>query len=128
MPCVPMSTGLMPAAFSAAITFSGVTFSTCGCLSLRNQRVTSLPICRACKCSRTKVVAPWACIRLLQCRRAADDFRNLLRDLRLPRPVVLARQLLDHVARVLGRGLHRDPACDLLADGRVEEAFEQADL
>src|SRR5258708_28056443 len=122
MPCVPISTGLIPTAFSAAITFSGVTLSTCGCLSLRNQRVTSLPMCRACKCSCTRFFPATACMYLLQCRRAADDFRNLLRDLGLPGPVVLARQLFDHVARVLGGGLHRDSAGALLPWAGVERA------
>ncbi len=38
---------------------------------------------------------------------AADDLEDLLRDLRLPHPVHLQRQAVDHVAGVLGGAAHR---------------------
>src|SRR5438105_3490082 len=101
----------MPARCSVAITFSGVTLSTCGSRSLRNHWVTSLPMCRASKCSRTRSLGVRvAAIGSLQRRRAADDLGNLLRDLRLAGAVVHARQLLDDVAGVLGGRLHGDAA------------------
>src|SRR6266550_4762524 len=41
--------------------------------------------------------------------RPTDDLRQLLRDLRLPRPIVRALQQLDDVAGVVGGVLHRRP-------------------
>src|SRR5262245_49552429 len=66
--------------------------------------------------------------RSLQCLDAANDLGDLLGDLRLAGAVVLAGQGLDHLASVLGGGLHGDTAADLFADGRVQEALEQPHL
>ncbi len=44
---------------------------------------------------------------LFECRGAADDLGDLLRDLALTGPVVGAGEVLQHVARVVGRVLHR---------------------
>src|SRR5437762_3207755 len=62
---------------------------------------------------------------LLQCLGPPDDLGDLLRNLRLPRPVVLPGQVLDHLVGTLGGGLHGDAAGDLFADRGVEEALEQ---
>src|SRR4051812_26730670 len=45
----------------------------------------------------------------LQRRGAADDLSDLLRDVRLARPVVRAPQDVEHVRRVVCRVLHRGP-------------------
>ena len=51
----------------------------------------------------------------------ADDLHDLGRDLVLPCPVRLARQDLDEVLRVVGRGLHRAAAGRVLRRGRLEQ-------
>ena len=38
------------------------------------------------------------------------------------------RQRADHVVGIFRRGLHRHPAEDLLADGRIQKTFEQPGL
>src|SRR5438552_12370489 len=61
---------------------------------------------------------------LFQCLGAADDLGQLLGDLRLPCPVVLLGQAADHVFGVFRGGRHGHAAGNLLAHGRVQEAFE----
>src|SRR5262245_46481381 len=62
---------------------------------------------------------------LLQCGRAAHDLRDLLRDHGLAGLVVFAGEALLHLARVVGRVLHRDAARELLArDRREQDAVE----
>src|SRR5438128_303560 len=73
---------------------------------------------------RASVVDSW----LSQSRGAANDLRQLGRDLGLAGAVILLTQLPDDVVGVVGRGFHGDAAGDLFADRRVEEALEQADL
>ena len=63
---------------------------------------------------------------LFESTRGPDDVGQLARDLVLPGTIVLPRERLDEVVGVLGGPAHRDHAGDLLADGRVEEALEQA--
>src|SRR5215207_9479858 len=47
---------------------------------------------------------------LLQRLGPRNQFADFLRDVRLPRPVVRPRDVLDEVAGVLGRALHGDAA------------------
>src|SRR5688572_8877745 len=51
----------------------------------------------------------------------AHDLRDLTRDPGLPLAVVVPREDLDHLLRVVGRELHGDPPRDLLARGRLHE-------
>ena len=53
--------------------------------------------------------------------RAADDFRDLLRDLRLPLPIVRPLQQLQDLARIVGGVLHRGPARAVLGGGRFHQ-------
>ena len=75
---------------------------------------------------------------VLNGRRAADDLRDLARDRRLAGLVVLQLQAFDELARVVGRGFHRDhlrrhlardvldgAAIHLRLDIAVEHAVEQ---
>src|SRR5215510_8008431 len=57
----------------------------------------------------------------LQGIRAAHDLGDLLGDLRLAGAVVLAREDLDELLRVVGGVLHRDAARRLLARRQLEE-------
>src|SRR4051794_9202150 len=59
---------------------------------------------------------------------AADDLGDLGGDLGLPRAVGVARQDLDELVRVVGRGLHGAAAGGVLGRGRVEQAREDAAL
>src|SRR5262245_66221484 len=54
-------------------------------------------------------------------RLAAGDFQQFLRDVALPQPVVLEREVLDQVLRSFRRVLHRHHARALLACLGVEE-------
>src|SRR5262249_28106815 len=63
-----------------------------------------------------------------QRRGAADDLGQLAGDLRLAGAGVEPGEGLDHPVGVLGGPPHGDHPGDLFADGRVEEALEQADL
>src|SRR5918992_5814050 len=56
------------------------------------------------------------------------DFKNLLRDLGLTLAVHLEGQVLDDVARVLGRVAHRGHARAVLGGGRLQQRAEQRDL
>src|SRR5689334_21027408 len=56
---------------------------------------------------------------------AAEHFHDLAGDLALPSAVVHATEVLDHFVGVFGGRFHSDHAGDLLADARVEEAFEE---
>src|ERR1051326_9231093 len=55
---------------------------------------------------------------LLEGLRTAEDLGDLLGDRSLPGPVVSPGQIGDHVLRIVGGGLHRDPPGHLLrSDG-----------
>src|SRR5205807_2452856 len=53
---------------------------------------------------------------------AGNDFHYFLGDLRLPGSVHLERQVLDQLARVLGRVTHRCHPCAMLGGGRLEQS------
>src|SRR5919108_4887805 len=56
-----------------------------------------------------------------QCRRPANDLGNLLRNLRLPCPVICARQSIENVAGVVGCVFHRGAARAVLGRGGLDE-------
>src|SRR5439155_15901 len=65
---------------------------------------------------------------LFERHRPADDLGQFGRDLRLPGAVVLLAERADDLVGVIGGGLHRHAAGDLLAHRRVEETLEQPHL
>ena len=68
------------------------------------------------------------CKILLERGSGPDDVGKIAGDLVLPGAIVLPGERLDEIVGVLGGPSHRDHPRDLLADGRIEEAFEQPDL
>src|SRR6476646_11001664 len=107
----PIVTSTVNALLISGSWFGGNSTSTTGPIT-RTTRPSACPFCSAIG------------LALLSGRQrlgAAHDLHDLGRDLILTRPVGLARQNLQQIVRVVGRGLHRTPARRVLRRGRLEQ-------